>query len=92
MTTNPCRSCGQELDAEPGERCDACEHRARTELGEFVVRLDGRLLCPTRPEDPARPEYVFTTVYEAERIAGICYPGLACRITVEPRDLTPRTA
>jgi len=38
-TTNPCRSCGQELDADPGERCDACEHRARTEIGEFVVRL-----------------------------------------------------
>jgi hypothetical protein len=87
VSTNPCRSCGQEIDADPGERCDACEHRARHEVGEFVILIDGRLLCPTRPDDPMRPEYVFPTVYEAERMAQICYPGLSHRTQVQRRTL-----
>lgn len=86
MDTNPCSSCGQEIDDEPGARCDACEHRARTELGEFVILLDGRPVCPTKPDDPKDPAYVFTTVALAERMATICYPGLSSRIRIEPKD------
>jgi hypothetical protein len=42
-------------------------------------------MCPTRPDDQGRPEYVFPTVYEAERMASICYPGLSHLIQAAKR-------
>lgn len=76
-----CPSCG--IEHGYPTRCDSCEWRAEHELGEFVIRVDGKPLAPV-----GGGPYVFRTVAEAERMARICYPDHMRHVTIAPKEET----